>query len=110
MNKENKDLDEDKLMRYISPNDVKKFGLIPEFVGRLPIITYTTNLDSVALKRILNEPKNALVKQYTKLFELDGIKLTINDDVYDYIVEQTEKNKLGARGLRGIMENLMYLH
>jgi len=107
-NKENKDLDEDKLMRYISPNDVKKFGLIPEFVGRLPIITYTTNLDSVALKRILNEPKNALVKQYTKLFELDGIKLTINDDVYDYIVEQTEKNKLGARGLRGIMENLMY--
>ena len=107
-NKENKDLDEDKLMKYISPNDVKKFGLIPEFVGRLPIITYTTNLDSDALKRILNEPKNALVKQYTKLFELDGIKLTINDDVYDYIVEQTEKNKLGARGLRGIMENLMY--
>jgi ATP-dependent Clp protease ATP-binding subunit ClpX len=103
-----KNIDKTQIMKYVTPNDIKSYGLIPEFIGRLPILTYTVELDKEALKHILNEPKNALIKQYKKLFEIDGITLTINDDVYDYIVEETEKNKLGARGLRGIMENLMY--
>lgn len=105
---DDKNIDKTQIMKYVTPNDIKSYGLIPEFIGRLPILTYTVELDKEALKRILNEPKNALIKQYKKLFEIDGITLTINDDVYDYIVEETEKNKLGARGLRGIMENLMY--
>ena len=102
-----KKFDKNNPLKHVSPADVKEFGLIPELIGRLPVITYMESLDTVALRRILTEPKNALIKQYEKLFALDGIKLTINDDVYDYIVKKTEENKLGARGLRGVMETLM---
>ena len=94
-------------MQHLSPLDLKAYGLIPEIIGRLPVITYTDSLDKEALIRILKEPKNALIKQYTKLFELDGIKLTFTDDALDYIAEKTIENKIGARGLRGIMETIM---
>lgn len=94
-------------MKNITPLDLKKFGLIPEILGRLPVITYTDELDSKTLKRILIEPKNALVKQYQELFALDGIKLEFKDSALDMIVEHTINNKLGARGLRGTMENIM---
>lgn len=106
-NETGKKFDKNNPLKYVSPADVKSFGLIPELIGRLPIITYMDSLDNEALRQILTEPKNSIVKQYEKLLALDGIKLTINDDVYDYIVEKTEENKLGARGLRGVMENLM---
>ena len=94
-------------LRHVSPKDLKSFGLIPELIGRLPVVTYMDNLDRVALKRILVEPKNALVKQYQKLFSLDGIELSFESKVFDYIVDKTVENKIGARGLRGIMEDLM---
>ena len=94
-------------LRHVSPKDLKSFGLIPELIGRLPVITYMDNLDRNALKRILTEPKNSLVKQYQKLLALDGIKLSFDPKVYDYIVDKTIENKLGARGLRGILEDLM---
>lgn len=103
---QNKLTDND-LMKNITPLDLKKFGLIPEILGRLPVITYTDELDSKTLKRILIEPKNALVKQYQELFALDGIKLEFKDSALDMIVEHTINNKLGARGLRGTMENIM---
>ena len=106
-NEGKKNFDKTNPLKYVSPADIKSYGLIPELIGRLPVITYMESLDGAALRRILTEPKNALIKQYEKLFALDGIKLTINDDVYDYIVKKTEDNKLGARGLRGVMENLM---
>lgn len=106
-NEGKKNFDKNNPLKYVSPADIKSYGLIPELIGRLPVITYMESLDGAALRRILTEPKNALIKQYEKLFALDGIKLTINDDVYDYIVKKTEDNKLGARGLRGVMENLM---
>jgi len=98
--------DED-YMSKISPLDLKSFGLIPEIIGRLPVITYTDELDKEALLRILKEPKNSLVKQYKKIFELDGVKLSFTDDALEYIVEKTIENKIGARGLRGCMENVM---
>ena len=94
-------------LKHVSPKDLRSFGLIPELIGRLPVLTYMDNLDKTALRRILVEPKNALVKQYQRLLSLDGIKLTINPKVLDYIVEKAIENKLGARGLRGIMEDLM---
>lgn len=100
-------LTEDTLLKHINAVDIKSFGLIPELIGRLPVITYTEELDKEALRRILTEPKNALVRQYEKLFAMDGIKLIIDDEVYEYIVDKTVENKLGARGLRGTMENLM---
>ena len=100
-------LTDNDLMKNITPLDLKKFGLIPEILGRLPVITYTDELDSKTLKRILIEPKNALVKQYQELFALDGIKLEFKDSALDMIVEHTINNKLGARGLRGTMENIM---
>lgn len=100
-------LTDNDLMKNITPLDLKKFGLIPEILGRLPVITYTDELDSKTLKRILIEPKNALVKQYQELFALDGIKLEFKDAALDMIVEHTINNKLGARGLRGTMENIM---
>ena len=81
-------------MQHLSPLDLKAYGLIPEIIGRLPVITYTDSLDKEALIRILKEPKNALIKQYTKLFELDGIKLTFTDDALDYIAEKTIENKI----------------
>lgn len=101
------EIDKENPLRNISPLDLKAFGMIPEIIGRLPVITYMDPLDAKALKRILTEPKNSLVKQYQKLLALDGISLTFDEKVYDYIVERTIANKIGARGLRGIMEDLM---
>lgn len=100
-------IDMENLLQYISPADLKKFGLIPEIVGRLPILTYLNPLDKETLKRILLEPKNALVKQFVKLFEMDGIKLTFEEAVYDFMVEKSIEFKLGARGLRSILETIL---
>lgn len=98
---------DENMLKYITPTDLRSFGLIPEIIGRLPVITYLDDLDAEALKRILIEPKNAIIKQYIKLFKIDGITLHIDDDVYQYIVDKAIENKLGARGLRGITENIM---
>lgn len=103
----NEVLDKDNMLQYLSPADLKKYGLIPEIVGRLPIITHLNPLDEVALKRILTEPKNALVKQFTKLFAMDHINLVIEDDVLDFVVEKAIEFKVGARGLRSIMEAIL---
>jgi len=103
----NEVLDKDNMLQYLSPADLKKYGLIPEIVGRLPIITHLNPLDEAALKRILTEPKNALVKQFKKLFEMDGIQLTIKDEVLDFVVEKAIEFKVGARGLRSIMEAIL---
>lgn len=95
------------IMSKVTPLDLKAFGLIPEIIGRLPVLTYMEPLNNEALLKILKEPKNALIKQYQKLFEMDGINLTFDDDALEYIVEKTSEYKLGARGLRGIMEDIM---
>lgn len=100
-------IDKGDLMQYILPQDLKSFGLIPEIIGRLPVLTYLNPLDREALRKILVEPKNSIVKQYVKLFEMDGIKLTFNDDALDYIVDKAVEYKLGARGLRSIVESVM---
>jgi len=100
-------VDKDNLLQYISPQDLKGFGLIPELIGRLPVLTHLKPLDNEALRQILTEPKNSLTKQYFKLFEMDGINLTIDDEVLDYIVEKAIDFKLGARGLRSICETIM---
>ena len=100
-------IDRDNLLQYIAPQDLKSFGLIPEIIGRLPILTYLNPLDPAALRQILTEPKNSIVRQYYKLFEMDGVKLTIDDDVLDYVVEKAVEFRLGARGLRSIVENIM---
>ena len=100
-------LDKDNMLQYLSPADLKKFGLIPEIVGRLPIITHLNPLDKDALKRILIEPKNALVKQFQKLFAMDHINLVIKDEVLDFVVEKAIEFKVGARGLRSIMEAIL---
>ncbi len=100
-------IDKDNLLKYISPADLKKFGLIPEIVGRLPILSYLNPLDENALKRILTEPKNAIVKQFTKLFDMDEIELNFTDKALDYVVEKTIDFKLGARGLRSIIEAIL---
>jgi ATP-dependent Clp protease ATP-binding subunit ClpX len=100
-------VDRDNLMKYIMPQDLKSFGLIPELVGRLPVLTYMQPLSSEALRSILTEPKNAIVKQYEQLFAMDGVRLTIDDDVLDYIVAKADEYKLGARGLRSICEAIM---
>ncbi|PSL36077.1 ATP-dependent Clp protease ATP-binding subunit ClpX [Chitinophaga ginsengisoli] len=92
------------ILRYVNSQDLKAFGLIPELLGRLPVVTYLNSLDADALKAILTEPKNALVKQYKKLFKVEGIELVIEDDALDYIVEKAMEYKLGARGLRSICE------
>ena len=102
-----KDVDRDNLLQYITPADLKKFGLIPEIIGRLPILTYLEPLDKAALRRILTEPRNAITKQYVKLFAMDGITLTYEEEVYDYIVDKAIEFKLGARGLRSITESIM---
>jgi len=99
--------DKENLMRYISAQDLKSFGLIPELIGRLPVLTYLNPLDANALRQILTEPKNALIKQYRKLFEMEGVELKFEDAVLDYIVEQAVAYKLGARGLRSICESIM---
>ena len=103
----NSRIDKDNLLRYIAPQDLRSYGLIPEIVGRLPVVTYLDALDRDALLRILTEPKNAIIKQYQKLFMLDGIKLSIEPDVLGLIVDTALKYKLGARGLRSICEALM---
>ena len=95
------------LLRYVNAQDLKSFGLIPELLGRLPVVTHLDPLDSVTLRAILTEPKNALIKQYTRLFELEGIKLHIEDDVLDFMVEKAVEYKLGARGLRSICEGIL---
>lgn len=100
-------VDKENLLQYISPADIRKFGMIPEIVGRFPVLTYLNPLDPEALKRILTEPKNALVKQFTKLFKMDGIRLTFDDDALDFIVEKATGHKLGARGLRSIIEAIL---
>ena len=100
-------IDKDNLLQYVTPQDLKAFGLIPEIIGRLPILTYLSSLDKEALRRILTEPRNSIIKQYIKLFGMDGVLLTFDEDVYDYIVEKAVEYKLGARGLRSIVEAIM---
>lgn len=100
-------LDKDNLLQYIAPQDLKSFGLIPEIIGRLPVLTYLEPLDKVALRNILTEPKNALVKQYAKLLKMDNVALSFEPEMLDYIVDKAFENKLGARGLRGLMEMVM---
>ena len=100
-------IDFDNILQYIAPQDLKSFGLIPEIIGRLPVLTYLNPLDRETLKMILTEPKNSLVKQYVKLFEMDKIKLNFKEDAIDYIVDIAVEYKLGARGLRSICENVM---
>ena len=104
---EKKRIDRDNLLQYVDAMDLRAYGLIPEIVGRLPLVTYLDQLDRDSLKRILTEPKNALLRQYQKLFEIDGMKLEIDPEVLDYIVDTSIKNKLGARGLRSICEKIM---
>ena len=100
-------VDKNDLLKYIAPQDLKAFGLIPEIIGRLPILTYLQPLDRAALRNILTEPKNALTKQYQKLLSMDGVKLHFEDKMLDYIVDKALEYKLGARGLRGLMETVM---
>ena len=100
-------IDKGDLMKYILPQDLKSFGLIPEIIGRLPVLTYLKPLDAEALRKILVEPKNSIIKQYEKLFEMDGIKLSFEPAVLDYIVDKAVEYKLGARGLRSIVEAIM---
>ena len=95
------------LLRYVNPQDLKSFGLIPELLGRLPVVTHLDPLDAPTLRAILTQPKNALMKQYSRLFELEGIKLTVEDEVLDFMVEKAVEYKLGARGLRSICEGLL---
>ncbi len=106
-NKKNRNIDKDNMLQYVSAQDIKQFGLIPELCGRFAVITSLNPLDAPALKRILTQPKNALVKQYVKLFKMDGITLTFEDAALDYIVEKAVELKLGARGLRAIVEKIM---
>ena len=100
-------IDKGDLMKYILPQDLKSFGLIPEIIGRLPVLTYLNPLDRKALRRILVEPKNSIVKQYKKLFEMDGIQLTFDEEALEYIVDKAVEYKLGARGLRSIVEAIV---
>ena len=97
----------DNLMRYVMPQDLKSFGMIPEIIGRLPILTSLDPLDKEALRRILTEPKNAIIRQYARLMELDGVKLEFTEDALDTIVDKAVEYKLGARGLRSIVETVM---
>ena len=100
-------IDRKNLMQYVTPQDLRSFGLIPELVGRLPVLTHLQPLDAAALRQILTEPKNAIIKQYERLFALDGVKLVFEDKVFDYIVKKAMQYKLGARGLRSICEAIM---
>jgi ATP-dependent Clp protease ATP-binding subunit ClpX len=101
------EIDKENLLQYIIPDDIRKFGLIPEIVGRLPVLTHLNPLDRDALKRILTEPKNSIIRQYEKLFKMDKIKLEFTDDALEFIVDQAISFKLGARGLRSICESIM---
>jgi ATP-dependent Clp protease ATP-binding subunit ClpX len=100
-------IDSESLLKYINPTDIKTFGLIPELIGRFPVLTYLEPLDEASLKRILTEPKNALVKQYIRLFDIDGVKLSFDADVLSFIVSKAIEFKLGARGLRSICEAIL---
>jgi ATP-dependent Clp protease ATP-binding subunit ClpX len=100
-------IDRGNLMQYIAPQDLKSFGLIPEIIGRLPILTYLNPLDRTALRNILTEPKNSIIKQYVKLFEMDGVELVFQPEVFEYIVDKAIEYKLGARGLRSIVETII---
>lgn len=100
-------IDKSNFMQYISPMDLKSFGLIPEIIGRMPVLTHLEPLGREALRQILTEPKNSIIKQYIKMFELDGVKLTFENDVLDYVVDKAVEFKLGARGLRSIVESIM---
>jgi len=100
-------IDKENLMQYIAPQDLKSFGMIPEIIGRMPVLTYLNPLDRDALRNILTEPKNSIIKQYIKLFAMDGVKLSFNADVYEFIVDKAIEYKLGARGLRSIVETIM---
>jgi ATP-dependent Clp protease ATP-binding subunit ClpX len=106
-NKGSANIDRENMLQYITPQDLKSFGLIPEIIGRLPILTYLNPLDRDALRAILTEPKNSIIKQYTKLFEMDDVTLKIDHDVLDFIVDKAIEFKLGARGLRSIAETIM---
>lgn len=105
--KDTAQVDRNNLLKYITPADLKSFGLIPEIIGRLPILTYLNPLDRQALRNILTEPKNSIIKQYIKLFAMDGIQLTFDESVYEFIVDKAMEFKLGARGLRSIVEAIM---
>jgi ATP-dependent Clp protease ATP-binding subunit ClpX len=105
--KATKDLDRANLLQYVNSQDLRTFGLIPELLGRLPVVTYLNPLDAPSLKRILTEPKNALIKQYTRLFEFESIKLTVEDEALDYMVDKAVQYKLGGRGLRAICEMIL---
>jgi ATP-dependent Clp protease ATP-binding subunit ClpX len=100
-------IDRDNLLQYIAPQDLRKYGLIPEIVGRFPVVTYLSPLDRESLKRILLEPKNSLVKQFTKLLDMDEISIEFEETALDFIVDKSIEFKLGARGLRSIMEAIM---
>jgi ATP-dependent Clp protease ATP-binding subunit ClpX len=100
-------VDIDNLLKYIIPKDLKDFGLIPEIIGRLPVLTYMNPLDSATLRAILTQPKNAIIKQYEKLFAMDEIEFSINEDALDFIVEKAIEYKLGARGLRSLCEAVL---
>ena len=100
-------IDKNELMKYVLPQDLKSFGLIPEIIGRLPVLTYLNPLDRDALRRILVEPKNSIIRQYVKLFEMDGVELTFTDEALNAIVDKAVEYKLGARGLRSIVESIM---
>ena len=102
-----RNIDKEDLMKYILPQDLKSFGLIPEIIGRLPVLTHLNPLDRTALRNILTEPKNSIVKQYIKLFEMDGIALSFTNEALDYMVDKAVEYKLGARGLRSIVESVM---
>lgn len=105
--KEVDQIDKDNLLQYIAPQDLKSFGLIPEIIGRLPVLSYLDPLDRSTLRRVLTDPKNSIIKQYIKLFEMDDIKLSFTEETFDFIVDKAIEFKLGARGLRGICESIM---
>src|SRR5690606_1434475 len=107
VNKEDADIDVNNLYKYITPQDLKNYGLIPELIGRLPVLTYLNPLDKKTLLNILTEPRNALVKQYKKLFDYEGVTLKFDEDVFEFIVDKADEFKLGARGLRSICEAIM---
>lgn len=104
---EEEQIEQDSLLKYVNPTDIKSFGLIPELIGRFPVLTYLEPLSATSLKRIITEPKNALIKQYTRLFEIDGIALKFDKDVLDFIVSKAIEFELGARGLRSICEAIL---
>lgn len=103
-------LEKEEFLKYVAPQDLKSFGLIPEIIGRLPVLTHLEPLDRSALRAVLTEPKNAITKQYQKLFEMDGVELTFDDDALDFVVDKAVEYKLGARGLRSIVESIMMEH